>query len=211
MITGFKSLVIPEGEVVKIEDSQGMVLWQKASPLPYDAEIEYLEATGTQWIDTGFYPTATSTTIIDGDFYSTNRDRSFFSASSRWQFGKIFLFLVPNTIYWGLSQQSSALYTQVRHSYKIVGADLYIDDVLFCGLSYSFSSNLVDTSLIIFNHGSFDRSSNGKLYGVHITDGAFEMDLIPVRVGQVGYMYDKVSGQLFGNAGTGAFGLGPDK
>lgn len=34
------------------------------------------------------------------------------------------------------------------------------------------------------------------------------MDLISVRVGQVGYMYDKVSGQLFGNAGTGTFVLG---
>ena len=35
-------------------------------------------------------------------------------------------------------------------------------------------------------------------------------DLIPVRVGNVGYMYDKVSGQLFGNSGTGNFILGPD-
>ena len=26
------------------------------SPLPYDAEVEYLESTGTQWIDTGRYP-----------------------------------------------------------------------------------------------------------------------------------------------------------
>jgi hypothetical protein len=36
-------------------------------------------------------------------------------------------------------------------------------------------------------------------------------DFIPVRVGNVGYMYDKVSGQLFGNSGTGNFILGPDK
>ena len=35
-------------------------------------------------------------------------------------------------------------------------------------------------------------------------------DYIPVRVGQVGYMYDKVSGQLFGNSGTGNFILGND-
>lgn len=35
-------------------------------------------------------------------------------------------------------------------------------------------------------------------------------DGIPVRVGTVGYMYDRVSGQLFGNDGTGAFTLGPD-
>ena len=35
-------------------------------------------------------------------------------------------------------------------------------------------------------------------------------DMIPVRVGQKGYMYDKISGELFGNAGTGDFILGPD-
>lgn len=36
------------------------------------------------------------------------------------------------------------------------------------------------------------------------------MDLIPVRIGDIGYMYDKVSGKLFGNEGTGEFILGPD-
>lgn len=36
------------------------------------------------------------------------------------------------------------------------------------------------------------------------------LDLIPVRKGNVGYMYDRVSGQLFGNQGTGEFVLGKD-
>ena len=37
------------------------------------------------------------------------------------------------------------------------------------------------------------------------------IDFIPVRVGQVGYMYDKISNTLFGNSGTGNFVIGPDK
>lgn len=36
-----------------------------------------------------------------------------------------------------------------------------------------------------------------------------KLDLIPVVKDNVGYMYDKVSGQLFGNAGTGSFIVGP--
>lgn len=37
------------------------------------------------------------------------------------------------------------------------------------------------------------------------------LDAIPVRKGQVGLMYDRVSGELFGNSsGTGAFVIGPD-
>ena len=35
-------------------------------------------------------------------------------------------------------------------------------------------------------------------------------DMISVRVGTTGYMYDKVSGELFGNVGSGSFGLGND-
>ena len=35
-------------------------------------------------------------------------------------------------------------------------------------------------------------------------------DFIPVRIGTTGYMYDTISGELFGNAGTGDFTLGPD-
>ena len=44
-----------------------------------------------------------------------------------------------------------------------------------------------------------------------IKNGLTVRDFIPVRVGDVGYMYDRVSGDLFGNAGTGAFIIGPDK
>lgn len=42
-------------------------------------------------------------------------------------------------------------------------------------------------------------------------DEQLVFDAIPVRKGNVGYLYDKVSGKLFGNAGTGEFILGQDK
>jgi hypothetical protein len=35
--------------------------------------------------------------------------------------------------------------------------------------------------------------------------------MIPVRCGTTGYLYDRVSGELFRNVGTGDFVLGPDK
>ena len=44
-----------------------------------------------------------------------------------------------------------------------------------------------------------------------IRNGEKVADIIAVRKDGVGYMYDRVSGQLFGNAGTGAFVIGPDK
>jgi hypothetical protein len=35
------------------------------------------------------------------------------------------------------------------------------------------------------------------------------MQMVPVVVEGIGYMYDTVSGRLFGNVGTGSFVLGP--
>lgn len=57
-----------------------------------------------------------------------------------------------------------------------------------------------------------NRKSTAKLFSFQAYIGdTLSLDLVPIRVGQVGYMYDKVSGQLFGNSGTGNFILGPDK
>ena len=41
-------------------------------------------------------------------------------------------------------------------------------------------------------------------------DNTLVLDFIPVRKNGVGYMYDSISGELFGNAGTGDFILGND-
>ena len=50
-----------------------------------------------------------------------------------------------------------------------------------------------------------------KIYSFRLDKGGIpQLDLIPVRVGDEGFMYDRVSGKLFGNAGTGRFILGPD-
>ena len=57
----------------------------------------------------------------------------------------------------------------------------------------------------------------GKLYGIKLSDGTdVTHDSIPVRFTNEqgvseGAMYDRVSGALFRNAGTGAFVIGPDK
>ena len=58
--------------------------------------------------------------------------------------------------------------------------------------------------------------ANFQIYGCKLWNGiTLVRDFIPVRVGSgssaVGYLYDRVSGELFGNAGTGEFLIGPDK
>jgi hypothetical protein len=71
---------------------------------------------------------------------------------------------------------------------------------LFCWYDFNISKYVVDDTI------------SSKLYFCKINvDSNLVRDLIPVRIGNVGYMYDKVSGKLFENQGTGNFILGPDK
>jgi hypothetical protein len=78
-----------------------------------------------------------------------------------------------------------------------------------------FNSTQVFTSpLDYYTIGGNSDSFNSPWKLVHLSiseDDTLIFDLIPVRVGTTGYLYDKVSGQLFGNNGTGSFILGPDK
>jgi len=51
----------------------------------------------------------------------------------------------------------------------------------------------------------------GTYYAFTISSGGVVThDLIPVRLGNTGYIYDRITNKRFGNAGTGDFVLGPD-
>ena len=69
--------------------------------------------------------------------------------------------------------------------------------------------NANNKNLIIFDNESL--RCVFKVYSFRLDKaGERVLDLVPVRIDDVGYMYDRVSGRLFGNAGSGKFLLGPD-
>lgn len=64
-----------------------------------------------------------------------------------------------------------------------------------------------------FAKGTASGCMVGNIYYFKVEDnGVTVLDLIPVRVGTVGYMYDKVSKKMYGNVGPSSsnFTLGPD-
>lgn len=194
--------------------------------LPYDAEIEYLRGTGTQYIDTGYTP------VIGDSIYCE--------------------FMLNAVTLFGFQ----ALYSAGTKDYQVIFLteirDNHITDTFIkhfangdaAKLNYNASMNtwytLTVTSAGVSTIGNYTTTSNPKAEKAEIdgnektlwlwkrrnntspfegrirrfyikNNGVMKLDLIPVRVGNVGYLYDKVSGQLFGNAGTGEFILGPDK
>lgn len=186
--------------------------------LPYDAEIEYLGSTGTQWIDTGIIPKTNTkaqfrfiNSVVTGDCilgYTDENDKKswrFFNYSL-----KAYLDLpgannTRNRIYGGTINAGVLYNLEIGNIYvKNLSTGTNI-------ISGTASPSFVGINTIRLNNGGKGISSKNYFYYVKIFEGSsLVRDMIPVRVGQTGYMYDKVSEQLFGNAGTGDFILGPD-
>lgn len=180
---------------------------------PYDAKIELLESNGTQFIETGIIPDAdtgiyvNAKRIASNDTYIVGLRNN--SSSTRWCIG--------NSPYYGYGGYGGSQYFNVN---TIFTAQLnFLNDKKWT-VNGVVKANLPSLNFTpLYNIRLFGSAgvvaSYSKativIYGVKISQGAdVIMDLIPVRVGTTGYMYDKVSSQLFGNDGTGDFILGND-
>ena len=186
--------------------------------IPYTAEVEYLESTGTQWIDTGIdyfpdfeigivCPTSNAINALGIDALNRLTRRS--SANPYWQVvagGSSAISTFPLTTYADISYRSGTL---------------RINGEMFGSQANSFPTG----ALYLFTSAhNLPTAYAAKLYYFRAYDSnnVLVRDFIPVRVGSgssaVGYLYDRANptggplgNGLYGNAGTGAFVLGPDK
>lgn len=202
---------------------------RKSAPLPYDAEVEYLESTETQYIDTGIKPNTETRleiefkpTRLDGTYRAFCASRT--SNSSADQFSFVFSSGLSfagfgqqeKQIGGGGGQSAGTVYsitmdkTSLHGTWRTSSSSGNIPTVNFD--PKTVSSNL---SLYMFGRntaGTATSFSYCQMYYCKLYDnGVLVRDFIPVRKNGVGYMYDRVSGELFGNSGTGSFVIGPDK
>ena len=187
--------------------------------LPYDAEIEYLESTGTQWIDTGIR--ITPSCKIELSVIGTNdSDTVIFGANngSAYNLGAVELGY-QNTAMTPLYPTSNSSSTYLVYPYTVgtkYDISYTFSSCTINGNTQTFSayqSYVANRTLYIYatNRGSAIGQCSAKLYYFKIYNGTtLVFDAIPVRVGQVGYLYDKVTGNFFSNSGSGSFTLGPD-
>jgi len=201
---GVQSITIPEGDVKSIAIG-GVTVWQKPNPLPYDAEVEYIESTGTQWIDTGV--TAASGLITVDALLLTTGTEMYCG-----YFGK------------AASDAGSPFYKHrtmcyyERRSARFLFEDGTANNVLGSGTTFRLqldrrawklvprtSSGSVDSPFQLFS-GPGTSKGHMRLYSFAIYDDTtLARDYIPVRVGQVGYLYDRAN-PTGGPSGNGLYG-----
>ena len=190
-------------------------------------QIEYLESTGSQYIDTGFIPNQNSG--MDIDFYAVRSTRSSIAmigdADSGFGFGisedssqsttKMFIksggyatndTWVIQSIYGG---GTGRYYVRInKRSASVLASDASV-------ITYTFptfqSTNNLSLWLFAVNQQTHSYSTSLKIYSCKLYDNEILVrDFIPVLdTNGTPCMYDKVNNRFYYNAGTGNFIAGP--
>lgn len=183
--------------------------------LPYDAEIMYLQSDGNAYIDTQYAQKDVSKFSIK--YYNTS------SGSPSWgnamgcrtsTSSNEFLVCNASRGIISIGSRNTSMGNTVSRINEIIyngGSSISVNGT---SKSVGTSSLSRTDSVVLFanrDNGRVIEIQAGRIYYVKLEGNGKSLDLILVRVGNVGYMYDKVSGKLFGNMGTGNFVLGNDK
>lgn len=188
--------------------------------MPYDAEVEYLESQGNCYIVTNSVPSGSHIAISSKFMFSG------YLNNTKWVPWYI-SYVNENTQTFRIARDdSSNTIVRINNGADAYGATFDAQFNVSANGIYEIATNgrtitvngvtktgrVASSSLNTAPMRIMNAAFKGRCYYFKMWNGnTLLLDCIPVRVGNVGYMYDKVSKTLFGNAGTGDFILGPDK
>ncbi len=197
---------------IEIQSVTGNVVITAVADTLYDAEVEYLQSNGNQYIDTGILPSKTlsfkckfSTTSVASPGYGNVFGCRYASSQDEYQLSRY----SSGSVSVGTRNSSLGFGDNTVHIVEFNG----MESVNVDGITKSITTSAMPDDLgtivmfAIRQNGSVTQKQAGKIY--YCKFGQVR-DFIPVRKGNVGYMYDKISGKLFGNSGTGSFSYGND-
>lgn len=189
---------------------------------PYDAEVEWIQGVPLYMIDCDVKVNNNGYSIVSRvlippssgyvDIFEKRTRKG--ETANYW-----FLTLAPNN-QMAFSVNTTYFYFKVDSSIRntIVDVNVYSNSVLLqwnnTSVAQTVSTPATGKSTIMLFNVRPDRKNGVRMYYFRLQapDGSIIRDMIPVRKGNIGYMYDKVSGRIFGNAKTTGYAIiGPDK
>lgn len=194
----------------------GRLEYKVGENLPYDSEVEYLEGTGTQWIDTGY--TSNHRDEVVSAIINNHKDITAIQAifaswgsspSTRMQLFKTTGRIGGNYVNFQVpGNKVTSVVADIPNLRFVIDGKQYLSSGMY--------APVMEVPLTVFYRDITTRLGVFRLYGFTITRSYnLVMDLAPVRFlneqGVIeGAMYDRASGELFRNQGTGSFIIGPD-
>jgi len=196
---------------------------------PYDSEVAWLESDGAQWLDTGIYlDAATDVVEMSGVVLAATPARIFGARSDSASFNISCGITAAARMIVDFNNgnydryRATAAANSIGEFTATAGRDLR--SIVIGGATASSSVSNPDafttagTCRVFDVAGDFLTSNRfaGRVTSFKVwRNGVLIMDLQPVRFTNrqdvsEGGAFDRVSGRILGNAGTGAFGLGPD-
>ena len=180
-------------------------------------DVEYIESTGTQYIDTGFYADQDTRAVVDMQLtspYSSMRGLFGSRDSSSKNAQKMFLVWNSNTNefrsdYFGTNNTMPGIDETSR---IVVDKNKNITTIGNVSVTNTAATGTCANSVMLFcanNVGNPEYFSTMKLFSCKIYDnGVIARDFKPVtRNGEAG-LYDQVNGVFYGNSGSGSFTAG---
>ena len=182
-------------------------------------QVEYIQSSGTQYIDTGFQPDQNTRVVADANVTTITQYMSIFGASDSAGGSDA---VVPvydgsssGAYFWGNSSASfSTSGNAGRHVVDANKNNLSIDGVQKA--SAAATSFVCNHSLYLFAYNAAGDAGNKcsmELYSCQIyDDGALVRDFVPCyrTSDNVAGLYDTAQGAFYTNAGAGAFSPGPN-
>ena len=202
-----------------------MMANQIDSSLPKEyMQLEYLEFTGTQWIDTRVTPILSDEIEFECIIkkHSTTQWAIFGSGTGNilWEFvGSYFQNTRIGGYYKYFEDGAARFITSIIQSTDTLNifkckndGYFYVNDVQYFSTPNAFNDTALDTPLYIGTRGNLAMTFTGVIGKFKLTDknGKLKLNLIPalrIADSKPG-MYDLVSGQFFTNQGTGEFSYG---
>ena len=205
-------------DVIKIGDANIDAVYQGESMI-YPTVVNYLESTGTQYITIdGFVPSGTGYTFggeinilgftsqtqwitIWGTYVNENTNT--YRLIRRADTDDILL-AHNNTKAGGGGQQVTYVQGE-RYTYEFSDSEYVWGEDTFVNSGSTGGDNTATLQL----YGRGAQGTRARIYSFWVKkDGVKILDLVPVKVDGVGYMFDKITHTLYGNSGTGDFIIG---
>lgn len=176
--------------------------------------LSYIETTGTQYINTGFYPNQNTRVIVDIDISQSSEQQSIFGARSGNTYFELF------TYNDGDGYQDDYGNTQIypvgstnygRHTLDKNKNEFFVDGNLINTITATTFSISYPLFLLAVNKDGAAYSSfplTAKLYSAQIYDNdTLIRDYVPVKrySDEVYGLYDKKNNVFYSNAGSGVF------
>ena len=188
------------------------------SPIPPEYQlVEYLESSGTQYINYNFVPTSSTKWLLDYLFLSQGdaQNQNGCSASNTQRF---VIASINNLLYIGMGNGTQTS-INVLNQRVVVILDPINNKYIFNDYEYYFASTYTDSSASLYlfarnTAGVVSNVSIGRCYHTTIENNNILIrDMYPVyRIADnKPGMYDIVNGVFYTNQGTGEFIVGPDK